>query len=930
MKKQIANLKNIIDADPFAAPLGRGKHSTDNKTERDQSMDGADLSQKRQEFMTEQFADLKRLIDEDPYGVLFGRRLQRTKSPEDVPFDDFTNAEAGKSRGTSSVKNTEQLKDPVNSSNRPHQQANSGRKNEPSSKKTETQSFADVESHTEELEFDPITMRKVPKKGSKKLAAPPERNIDESFSIPVKTFTGSGSSNNKNSAASPNASMHASSQTVPSTPKSSTTAHTPSKSEQGSRAREGFDAQIHDIRGPSPSLPNDEPRMGRKSASFPIESALDRHVMAKKISSDRSSAHSSSLKYPVDERTEDDVDLLRPSDVRASVGLSKRAPRPTATEKQERRSDLSVKFEKRNQELDRQLEEELAAERAVPINPSIEAEPVESSPKSNNVNPNAVYKIQSSFPSTATTDTKVTSESESPISEVVSSSQIEAQRRARAQRAHEAETNVQKAAMEAIEMRTDRESSQSNPQPQAAIESGTANQIDMSADGKSPQERAQQLAEDKAFISEIRSIYEDRYGNIDENHRQPAIEAAENSTVNPPDKTATLENATNERVRVTSKLAHAEGEHQSLSGRGDLMPIRSEQPMSSGDPSYTASQIHELGGRLDMPQQLLREVYQTQNLIRDLNKRISEIRLPSTTTAESLKHSTVPDETFQQSPSVSSRPLPSRDDFTAGKEDLKVKRTKHHTSPESTWNDSDQKSTSKSDSEAEETASIPVSYRILAYDPSSQRVVTAKNTFFTSPANERCLTVAEALAGLANPAKFLPHFASLQNAGYEIVSGSSNLLIFKKTDSPVHTIMPPDDHIPEIQERYSMHTNPIDGTTPQTGNFASPTGFVNYDSILPSPDPEEQTSWQKYPRGPKPSDKVRREEPVFSGSSGGWRNSHDEKVSKWTKFRNRQRRRRRWETPKRMFWVGVWVAGCCYVGGVASETLRGGNNVSRQ
>lgn len=931
MAKHFANIKKLFNSDPRGVPLGRNSQSTDKWTENAEATNSEIPSRKRQEVMEERFSELKKMLDEDPFGVIFGRRLQWTKSPENVPLSNSTNIRASKSKGTSSVKNPRDLNGSVISSNGHCQEAVPRSHSEPSSQDTRTQSVAGIESQNDELEFDPITMRKVPKKRSHVAVTPRELGTDGSFSIPVKPFTSPISNNMKISATSSDTSVHTNPQAMPSIPKCPTAASTSSELERGWLAREGFAAQGHKAGDSVPSFSNKESRKNRNASFSRIESALDRHIKSKQVLSDQNLADSSYLKYPANENSEEDVDLLRPSDVRASVGLSKRVSKPTTAEKQERRSILTDDYEGRNHKLDRRLEVELASQRAAATNTSTEAKVVESLPKCNKDHSIAVSGIESSTPSMATGQ-PMSSESGSSISKTALSSQAEARRRGVSQRANETEVEAQKVAMEAIEMRDKIGSSQREfqpLQPHRAGESGIATKIDEFAGRTSPQERDQQSTKDKAFISQIRSIYENRYGIIDANHRQPSIEAAEIGTVEPqPGTTISPENAADEILEKTTKSANAEGqaegEHQKPLGEGDNIPITSEQLKSSGDPGHPAQQDHKLGDQSETHRQLLREVFKTQNLIRDLCKRVSESQLPKSVATESLDGPSVPEQSLRQPSNSSSMPVKSQGDLCGAEKTVNDKeaKAKLHASAEPAWIHSDPTPPSNLESEAEEIAAIPVSYRILAYDPSTQRVTAAKNTFLTSPASERRLTVAEALSGLANPAKFLPHFASLQNAGYEIVSGSSNLLIFKKTDSEKESSMSTDEHALEFKGRYSMPTNPIDGTTPQTGNFASPTGFVNYDSILPTPDLEEQTPWQKDPRAPRPSDKVRREEPVFSGSSRVWRNSHEEKVGKWASFKSRQRRKRRWRTARRMLWAGAWVAGCCYAGGVANEALR--------
>lgn len=907
-----------MDLDSFGSLLGQRLHSTYKGDEKDKATYSDIWSRKTQEAIEERFANLKKMLDEDPYGVLFGRRLQ-TKSPEDVPSYDSMNFRASMHEGTSSTKNVRDLNHSEFSPGGLGHKASSRSKSEPPLQNAAAGSISELAN--EELEFDPITMRKVPKKRFNKTIILPELDTDKSFSIPVKPFRNPISSNLNISATTPNTNTQISPQPALSKPKPLTAASNWSEPERGSVARGDLDAEGHEIDESRIRLSNDTSSQSKKASVHKIESALDRHIKAMNMSSDQGPADSSSLKYPIKENTEEDVDLLRASDVRASAGLCRRAPKPSAAEKQERRSILSHDYERRNHQLDRRLEEELARAPLENTNTDV----VNSAPKSRKDRSVAGSEIKSPSPSMSTNET-LNSETDRRLSEATSSSLKEARKRIEARRAHKIEVDAQKAAMEAIEMRDEINPSKHNiaaDQSQGVGESGTASNVDIFASGTSLQESDQHSAKDNTLIDDIRSIYEDRYGTIDTNHRQPSIDPAEVY----PTKTelgnpVSLRKATNETLEQTIKSADAEkrlGDHQRPSHKADNVPITTEQSANSSNLSWLKLQDHKMGDQSDTPQQLLREVYETQNLIRDLSRRISESQLPQSLLTKSPSRPNMPEQNLQQSPNSSSIHSIGQDTSNSAEEITSNKQAKLHTSSNPASSQFDSGLPSSDGSEAGETASVPVSYRILAYDPTTQRVTTAKNTFLTSPASERRPTVAEALSGLTNPAKFLPHFASLQNAGYEIVSGSSNLLVFQKTDAGKPSESSTDEHVREFKDRYSMPTNPIDGTTPQTGNFASPTGFVNYDSVLPTPDSEEGTTWQNYPRAPEESDKVRRQEPVFSG---GWRDSHDEKVGKWAKFNGRQRRKRRWRRVKRMLWVGSWVAGCCYIAGVTSEVFR--------
>lgn len=262
--------------------------------------------------------------------------------------------------------------------------------------------------------------------------------------------------------------------------------------------------------------------------------------------------------------------------------------------------------------------------------------------------------------------------------------------------------------------------------------------------------------------------------------------------------------------------------------------------------------------------------------------------------------------------------------------------TKHRQVPKA-------ESTTQAAAQAGETSSPapapePTLYKILAYDPTMQSVSTAETTSIVPDASDS-LTPAEVLLRLSNPSKFFPHFAALQAQGYEIVAGSGDVLVFRKvrsaspilTDgrSGVESKLPPGftgvqghsgpmyingsraDALKSAPSQTQRPiTNPIDGmqSTPRaaTGDYASPTGFVNYDSHLYSSSSPDSLSEPPF----KSNIDVRREEPVFSGR----RNWEDEEPKKG-KRRGRGRK---------VLVGAAWLAGCSYAVGVVAEFFRTG------
>ncbi|EMT69936.1 hypothetical protein NOF04DRAFT_18661 [Fusarium oxysporum II5] len=82
------------------------------------------------------------------------------------------------------------------------------------------------------------------------------------------------------------------------------------------------------------------------------------------------------------------------------------------------------------------------------------------------------------------------------------------------------------------------------------------------------------------------------------------------------------------------------------------------------------------------------------------------------------------------------------------------------------------------------TSEMPnmASYKIVAFDPVS-RVMSVAEANSAVGASDRPMPIPDALVKLVDPAKFLPYFKSLQEEGYEVVSGSGQMLIFRKMQS---------------------------------------------------------------------------------------------------------------------------------------------------
>lgn len=211
----------------------------------------------------------------------------------------------------------------------------------------------------------------------------------------------------------------------------------------------------------------------------------------------------------------------------------------------------------------------------------------------------------------------------------------------------------------------------------------------------------------------------------------------------------------------------------------------------------------------------------------------------------------------------------------------------------------------------------PVLYKILAYDPTMQKINMAETTSLV-PDFASALSPADALLRLSHPTRFFPHFAGLETEGFEIASGSGDVLVFRKvrpakseqveeTKSSANTAAAATKPPPSPTE---SPVNPIDMTgrprmvAPASANFASPTGYVKYENL-----PETEAS-NLPPPPPRIAYNInlRREEPVYSGP----------------KYKVYDEQKRKKNLGQRVLVGGVWVACISYGVGVVSEYFTTG------
>lgn len=848
--------------------------------------------------MERQFEKFKRRVDDDPYGMLFGWRLEIDRSPKSSSPGNGSNHSA-KSKGASfTMKSEAHMGSEALKSSQAGQDITRENGTRLSSSDTEKSTLQWQETLAEEFEFDPISMRKVPKRPSRQMptAIKEMPAIDSEINILVKPFV-------KNMIEDAKKGTHlrspgATSDKQPLTAKSKNTSESPKTQQQPQSwlAQEGF--------GTEEPVSN-FPRLGSKLPK--VESALDRLLRKRSSVSEKASTKQQVLEYKGEDNTTEDVDLLRASDIRALTGLGGKTPKETAAQKQERRKSLEESYETRPKILEAQFKREVASET------------VRTASKLSGVK--QVPSPEAPLPSKHSCGESGLSNNDKKylLQELEELPQREPliRKKNAAMSAHQKEVMAQKAAMEELEMRGSAKKKSEAPfvDPQESREDDMASNVDDFLDKgcwykqqgshvlKYP-ELEQRLAEDKALIKEVRDIYEEKYGTIDTQHRQPP----------------TMEDKENQE-HIHDILDRTSFQQSPLSFRNASEPHGSSlNPMKDPQPrSREGSRSEEL----EIIRQLIDELRQTQRLFQSLqvhyNKRFPNVAIPGDIlqSLEAFERSFM--YTIKGAWEVFKSGIESSPHSAKIFEKPSTLETITHSNVVASKPASTSKPNLPEESTSSASSSLRSSYKILAYDPSTQRISTAKTSSLNWQ-DEEPLTLVKALSRLSAPAKFLPHLDSLHDSGYGIVSSGTNILIFKKVN-PAESSSPPimEATFPlSTPEKLPWHTNPIDGTTTQTGNFASPTGFVNHDAILPPSEDDGYISPDRW--STRGNDKVTRQEEVFSGSRTRWHERGDEGRMKSKSKQRRAVRRKR--TLKRMVWVGAWVAGCCYAVGVASEFFK--------
>ena len=894
---------------------------------------------KRLEYKEKKYTDFMKKVEDDPYGVLFGR--YRMKVPDSVQSQDTRDSasspqQAGDAFGNNSCPRAERN----DNSNKSPGQTNIG-------DKQSRPKAAVVEGRGQEYEIDPITMRKVLKKTSSPVSPaiptpmPKFESPTFNFDIPIKRFCSPSTE--------ARATQHSSGDLIRSNSTSASSPVDPPQPQNAENwlAQEGFGRGQNAKAEDRPAL--DTEGVTSRSTAMKIESALDRHLKGK--STTESVSERPSLHYQPKENTTEDIDLLRSSDVRASAGLRGKSAKESVSEKQARQRKLEQEYDRRPLDRESQLAQEVATDTPKRtsgdkantlvssswMNEISDGEPVSSiqefADQQTHVESDAVHKpiaiSKSSSRPQEPADAKANQIKAQfvPVKvrldlmraeyDTLRKRWLEENRRLKATKKanemHEEEVKAQKQAMQAMETRGahkritvgDKKPSSRPLQSLLPGEGDLAMNVVEFAERdrwykqKAPhavednEAQLKKLAKDRELIREVRSIYEDTYGIIDTKHRQRCQIK---------DRSKAQEASGTERPSTanTSVQSSSGPRSSNLQGKEPLDSSLTHRLQSQNDDSAQSSEP------LAIIQRLFDELRQAQDLI---HQHRNSLRVKD----ENDNFRTVAD----MMPSVSKAYI--QVVLQIAKSTLQLSKTADAELTNSKTVRALSSSTIRVPSTETPKSAPPSVYRILAYDPATQKVIFSPKTTSLAPfSKEQPLMPVEALEVLKNPGKFLPHLMTLHNKGYNVVSGASNVLVFKKEATR-------DELAAAKHVEAKKYPNPVDGTIASTGNFASPTGFVNHDSPIPleelaqhraaSAASSSKAAKKPFLDAPSPSNKVRREEAVFSGRRRGG----------WQETKGRRYERKTLPTPMMTFGLiictGILTATTCYQVGVVCELM---------
>ena len=861
-----------------------------------------------QEKKRQQYDIFMKKMEADPIGMLFGRTW--------ADWVEGAEAKMGRSSaaGHSDDKGDRWVKQNGNTSaNTPDQSFDgSGAEKHPEDRKCPQTNDLDNQGHS--YDIDPITNRKVsrlsrvvqPTSSSSPESTKTPSGYTETIEIPIKRFVSARSEVKPESTALQSPKFQAAAV------KTNSSALCCESNSQPWLAKEGFggpqqqSSEVHPAKAQGYSA--------SRAATSKIESSLDRHLKESKVPQD---IRHPTLQYNDHEERTDDVDLLRSSDVRASAGLRGKSAKEHEGEREKRYKELEQSYESCSKDRERQLHQEMT-DKSTQQGPSLQnpSGQIAGDPHLQAKSGiNASRSSARSRPIVADSErTNQLSEAKVPASEPAAKesalhmrgndkvNKIKAQivplkarldiikadydalrqrwldeKRRQGEKAakkirvmHDAEVNAQKVAMEAIENRGTR--------GEKNYKTSLAN------------EAQKQEVKDQALPKPSQIILPgegDLASNVHEFAKREGwykrkAPHADNDT------DAKLKGLANDESLAQELKSIYEETYgcintpsREFKDRGDALPksdaTRRRDPFVSStvtEPPTTpraAASDSSSSGSIDPSAQANNFIADTKipTTIQDIHDQLRKIQFLL----------------LQQNNRLDQIEKPFKTSVPTDVSNL------------------------------EQPMRLAVTYCILAYDSTRQDLFLSQTTSRAPGHKEQAMSLTEALAAIDKPGKFLTDLVRLHDDGYVIVTATRDTVVLKKPSAHEKNDGDLQRHADYVKAERESTVSPLPSEETRSRIKGDVRQMQDAETVTPAP----KASGKEDQQGSTSSgNKIRREEAVFSGSSGkNWQATNNLRATKGHK-----RGAKGVGKVKHVIVTGTITAACCYAVGVVSQMMQ--------
>ncbi|MCJ1386108.1 hypothetical protein MMC17_009233 [Xylographa soralifera] len=717
------------------------------KAEVDREKELKSEAEKWQEELNSYLERFRKRVERYPYETLFGASIRRgVWNPWDnqlnhwirnLAKDEWISSRVTRQHQTSSqgLKPNE-----APSPTPPVEKSSEARQPSAVSKTTEARTNEDVE-------IDLITLRRVQRKAPTSTDTNVGPSAGKEVDIPVKAFVPAKKTNETTSAALKSPVEHLSSPKsdspkVKETVRSESPVDSPNKTSTTQKAwlaKEGF-SEFQEKKSSCES-PNQAqysiPTASSQQGVPRIESSLDRHLRNLGPSTSGFKDSHTPLVYKAEENKTEDIDLLRASNVRASSGRLKKPISEPVGAREQRRSALRQRFEEKQKELEVQYAEEIA---------NFESTETKIPSQHNSIDKHIVGAQQASSPVQMKTSAGLETALNSITSEPETTANVDAW--GYDLTAKGLETSYQDELDNEVQ----------------SLENYFARQQQELMDAESEKKQKKLAATNAALEEEIEK-------------QKAAMAAMENRRP---------KNVQSSRVTTVSDAGEgdiSQSVHQFV-GRGRW--YKSKAPDASEEGKQKAKDITLV--------REIRQIYEDQYGVIDTKHTQPYVNR----TMEGKEDRSVQEglREYDEKIAMENKPLPTQgkiattdlDSFEISRLGITAKtsgspsasNTSVSMEPSKTEDLKPKSKIAKDPPSKLETKPENHIYKVLAFDEASQKVAIATTTTSMFESSLPPRSVPAILSHLEQPAKYFDHFEPLEAAGFELVAGSRNTLVFKQ------------------------------------------------------------------------------------------------------------------------------------------------------